>query len=103
MVFYSSIGQTFFVGVFGPAIQEEFSLTHTAWGGIYMIGTLASAIVFIWSGPLIDRYRLPVFALAVCAFMVVACAYMPFVSGPVMLVFGIFLLRHALGNWEKFL
>jgi predicted MFS family arabinose efflux permease len=27
--------------------------------------------------------------------MVVACAYMPFVSGPVMLVFGIFLLRHA--------
>ena len=95
MVFYSSIGQTFFVGVFGPAIQEEFSLTHTAWGSIYMIGTLASAIVFIWSGPLIDRYRLPVFALAVCAFMVVACAYMPFVSGPVMLVFGIFLLRHA--------
>jgi len=95
MVFYSSIGQTFFVGVFGPAIQEEFNLTHTAWGSIYMIGTLASAIVFIWSGPLIDRYRLPVFALVVCAFMVVACAYMPFVSGPVMLVFGIFLLRHA--------
>ena len=59
MVFYSSVGQTFFVGVFGPAIQEEFSLTHTAWGSIYMIGTLASAIVFIWSGPLIDRYRLP--------------------------------------------
>ena len=95
MVFYSSVGQTFFVGVFGPAIQEEFSLTHTAWGSIYMIGTLASAIVFIWSGPLIDRYRLPVFTLAVCAFMVVACAYMPFVSGPVMLVLGIFLLRHA--------
>jgi len=95
MVFYSSIGQTFFVGVFGPPIQEEFDLTHTAWASIYMIGTLASAIVFIWSGPMIDRYRLPGFTLAVCAFMVVACIYMPLVSGPAMLVLGVFLLRHA--------
>ena len=95
MVFYSGIGQTYFVGVFGPEIQSEFNLSHTAWSSVYMIGTLASATLFFWSGPLIDRYRLPGFTLVVCTLMVVACAYMPLISGPVTLVFGIFLLRHS--------
>ena len=95
MVFFSSMGQTFFVGVFGPQIQSEFNLSHTAWSSVYMIGTLASATLFFWSGPLIDRYKLPGFTLVVCILMVAACAYMPFVSGPVTLVLGIFLLRHS--------
>ncbi len=95
MVFFSSMGQTYFVGVFGPQIQSEFNLSHTAWSSVYMIGTLASAMLFFWSGPLIDRYKLPGFTRAVCILMVVACAFMPFVSGPVTLVLGIFLLRHS--------
>ncbi len=36
MTFASSIGQTFFIGAFGPSIQQEFSLSHAEWGGIYM-------------------------------------------------------------------
>ena len=95
MVFFSSMGQTFFVGVFGPQIQSEFNLSHTAWSSVYMIGTLASATLFFWSGPLIDRYKLPGFTLVVCILMVAACAFMPFVSGPVTLILGIFLLRHS--------
>ncbi len=95
MALYSSIGQTFFVGVFGPQIQSEFRLSHTAWSTIYMIGTLASAAVMPWTGNLIDRYRLPGYALAVCGLMVCACGFMPFVTGPSALVLGIFLLRHS--------
>tara|TARA_Y100001934_G_C12289465_1_gene744042 strand:- start:60 stop:1313 length:1254 start_codon:yes stop_codon:yes gene_type:complete len=95
MVFFSSIGQTFFVGVFGPSIQYEFNLSHTVWGSVYMIGTLASALVFFLTGPLIDTYRLPSFTLSVCVFMVIACLFMPLVSNMVMLTIGIFLLRHS--------
>jgi MFS family permease len=95
MALYSSVGQTFLVGVFGPQIQSEFRLTHTAWSTIYMIGTLASAAVMPWSGNLIDRYRLPGYALAVCGLMVCACGFFPFVTGPITLVLGIFLLRHS--------
>ena len=95
MVFYSSIGQTYFVGVFGPQIQSEFNLSHTAWGSVYMVGTLASAILFLWTGPLIDRNSLPGFTLVVATLMVAACAYMPLISGTVTLVLGIFLLRHS--------
>jgi len=95
MTFYSSIGQTFMVGVFGPSIQAEFNLSHTTWGTMYMIGTLASGAVLTWSGSLIDRFRLPVYALCVCGLIVIACGLTALVSGPVGLVLCIFLLRHS--------
>ena len=95
MTFYSSIGQTYMVGVFGPSIQAEFNLSHTTWGTMYMIGTLASGVVLTWSGSLIDRVRLPVYALSVCGLIVAACGFSALVSGPVGLVLCIFLLRHS--------
>ena len=58
MALYSSFGQTYFIGVFGPQIQSEFGLSHTVWGSIYMAGTLASALVMPFTGGLIDRFRL---------------------------------------------
>ena len=95
MTFYSSIGQTYMVGVFGPSIQAEFNLSHTTWGTIFMIGTLTSGVVLTWSGSLIDRVRLPVYALSICGLIVAACGFSAFVSGPVGLVLCIFLLRHS--------
>ncbi|SVB92387.1 uncharacterized protein METZ01_LOCUS245241, partial [marine metagenome] len=50
MALYSSFGQTYFIGIVGPAIQSEFSLSHTLWGTIYMIGTLLSAALLPWTG-----------------------------------------------------
>ena len=40
--FTSSAGQTFFIGVFGPEIRATFTLSHTEWGSIYLVGTLAT-------------------------------------------------------------
>jgi len=53
----SSFGQTFFISVFSGVIRQEFSLTHGAWGAIYSLGTLASAIVMVGAGTLTDRFR----------------------------------------------
>ena len=44
--------------MFGPSIQLEFGLSHTSWGGVYLIGTLGSALVLTYSGSLIDYYKL---------------------------------------------
>ena len=55
MAFASSVGQTFFIGVFGPAVRGEFGLSHTSWSAIYMAGTLLSAAVLTWTGPQIDQ------------------------------------------------
>ncbi len=91
----SSFGQTYFIGVFGPALQGEFSLTHTAWGTIYMAGTLASAAVLPWTGKLLDRFDLRHYTAAVCVLFAAACAVTAAAAGPFALVLAIFLLRQS--------
>ena len=53
----SSFGQTFFISIFAGKIQSYFNLSHGDWGSIYMIGTLASAIVMVWAGTTSDIYK----------------------------------------------
>jgi MFS family permease len=57
LTFLSSFGQTFFIAVFSGEIRDAFGLSHGQWGGIYMLGTMASAAVMIWAGGLTDRFR----------------------------------------------
>ncbi|MGB0798205.1 MAG: MFS transporter, partial [Planktomarina sp.] len=52
LTFTSSFGQTYFISLFAGEIQNTFSLSHGGWASIYLIGTLASAIVMIWAGGL---------------------------------------------------
>ena len=93
--FASSFGQTFFVGLFGPALQAEFGLSHTSWGTVYLIGTLASALLLPFTGKKIDTMDLKTFTLSVCAVMVLAGLFTSMVNGPVMLIIAIFLLRQS--------
>ena len=57
LAFLSSFGQTFFISIFSGHIRAEFELSHAAWGGIYSLGTGASAIVMIWAGISSDYIR----------------------------------------------
>lgn len=93
--FSSSFGQTYFIGVFGPAIQSDFGLSHTAWGAIYMAGTLASASLLPLTGRQIDRFDLRHYTLAVFLLLGLACAFVALISGPITLVLAIFLLRQS--------
>lgn len=93
--FASSFGQTYYIGIFGPAIQTEFGLSHTAWGTIYMLGTLASAIALPWTGKQIDRLDLRLYTAIVGGAAVVACATTALAFSPVMLVVAIFALRQT--------
>ena len=95
LAFASSFGQTFFIGTFGPAIQMEFSLSHTSWGTIYMVGTLGSAALLPWTGKQIDRFDLRPYTALVCILLTIACGFTAFVTTGVMLVFAIFLLRQS--------
>ena len=95
MGFASSFGQTFFVGLFGPALQAEFGLSHTSWGFIYLVGTMASALLLPVTGRKIDQMNLRLFATWVCLLMVFAGVFTSLANGPVMLVIAIFLLRQS--------
>ncbi len=54
----SGFGQTFFIAIFGGALRTEFGLSNGAWGTIYLIGTLASAIVMVALGSAVDHIPL---------------------------------------------
>ncbi len=95
VAFASSFGQTYYIGIFGPAIQSEFGLSHTAWGTIYMLGTLGSALVLPWTGKQIDRLDLRLYTALVGLLAVVACATTALTVNAVMLVAAIFLLRQS--------
>ena len=52
--FFSSFGQSFFLGIFNPSIRNELSITHGQFGSIYASATLASSFLLIWVGKKID-------------------------------------------------
>lgn len=89
----SCFGQTFFIGVFGASIREEFSLTDGDFGAAYMLGTLASAAVIIQLGRLADVMSARPLAVIVTLGLACVCIAMSMVSSWTMLVFVIFGLR----------
>lgn len=93
LTFMSSFGQTFFISIFAGEIRAEFGLSHGAWGGIYSLGTTASAIVMIWAGALTDVFRVRNLGPVILVGLAVACTAMalnPFVW---VLPIVVFLLR----------
>ena len=93
LTFCSSFGQTYFISIFAGEIQAEFGLSHGAWGGIYMIGTLASAAVMVWAGGLTDIFRVRVLGGVVLACLALACISAAAVPNAWALPFVIFFLR----------
>jgi predicted MFS family arabinose efflux permease len=93
LAFMSSAGQTYFIGVFGQGIQADFGLDAGSWGRTYMIGTLASAVLINWTGPLIDRFDLRIFTTGALFGLACACVVMGSVTSPLLLVIAIFMLR----------
>jgi len=76
LTFLSSFGQTYFISVFAGEIREVFALSHGQWGGIYTLGTTASALAMVWAGGLTDRFRVRVLAPVVLTLMAAACLSM---------------------------
>jgi MFS family permease len=93
LAFTSSAGQTYFIGIFGPEIRQTFSLSHTHWGVIYLVGTLSSALVLPWSGQLIDRVDLRLYVAIVVAGLALACVTISLAPTVLALTIAIFLLR----------
>ena len=77
LTFLCSFGQTYFISVFAGEIRAGFGLSHGEWGGIYTLGTTASALVMVWAGGLTDHFRVRVLAPIVLVLMTAACLSWP--------------------------
>lgn len=91
----SGFGQTFYVGLFNPDLRDAFSLGHAQLGGLYSAATLASALILTWSGRLLDRYDMRVYAAATAALLALGCAALAVSRNWLMLAAAMLLLRLA--------
>lgn len=92
LTFLSGFGQTYFISVFAGEIRAEFGLSNGQWGGIYTLGTTASALLMVWAGGLADRFRVRALGASVLVLLSCACL-MTSVSSAWLLPVVIFALR----------
>ncbi len=93
LTFCSSFGQTYFISIFAGEIRAAFGLSHGQWGGIYTMGTMASAAVMVFAGGLTDRFRARSIGALALAFLALACLAMATVPSVWLLPVVIFALR----------
>lgn len=91
----SSFGQTYFISLYAAEIKGAFSLSDGAFGTIYSVGTLASAAVLLWTGPLIDKIDLRLYMAAIFVGLAGAALLMSTAQSVPVLIFTIFLLRQC--------
>ena len=91
--FFSSFGQSYFIGIFNPSIRSDLSITHGQFGTIYASATLLSSLVLVWIGKKIDDMDVFKFSLFVIILLSFACYFFSTITILPFLFFGIFLLR----------
>ena len=93
--FFSSFGQSYFLGLFNSSIRDALSITHGQFGTIYASATLCSSLLLIWVGKKIDDVNIFKFALFVIILLSFACFFFSKVSSVFLLFIAIFLMRFS--------
>ncbi|MDA7582774.1 MFS transporter [Candidatus Pelagibacter sp.] len=91
--FFSSFGQSFFLGLFNSSIRDALSITHGQFGSIYASATLLSSLILVWIGKKIDDFNILKFASYVITLLAVSCFLFSKISSLVFLFLSIFLMR----------
>ena len=93
--FFSSFGQSFFLGLFNTSIRNELSITHGQFGSIYASATLLSSFVLIWFGKKIDDINISKFAFFVILLLSFSSFFFSTISSTLILFLAIFLMRFS--------
>jgi MFS family permease len=93
--FFSSFGQSYFLGLFNSSIREALSISHGQFGSIYASATLCSSLLLIWVGKKIDDVNIFKFAFFVIILLSFACFFFSRVTSVFLLFIAIFLMRFS--------
>ena len=93
--FFSSFGQSFFLGLFNSSIRDALSITQGQFGSIYASATLLSSFLLIWVGKKIDDINIFKFAFFVTLLLSFSCFFFSKISSIVFLFIAIFLMRFS--------
>ena len=93
--FFSSFGQSFFLGLFNAPIRNELGITHGQFGNIYASATIISSILLIWVGKKIDEYQIIYYSFFVIILLFLSCLFFSLINSIYLLAAGIFLMRFS--------
>ena len=93
--FFSSFGQSFFLGIFNTSIRNELSITHGQFGSIYASATLLSSFILIWLGKKIDDINIFKFAFIVIFLLAFSSFIFSKISSITFLFIAILLMRFS--------
>ena len=93
--FFSSFGQSFFLGLFNSSIRDTLSITQGQFGSIYASATLLSSFLLIWVGKKIDDINIFKFAFFVTLLFSFSCFFFSKISSIIFLFIAIFLMRFS--------
>ena len=93
--FFSSFGQSFFLGLFNSSIRDALSITQGQFGTIYASATLLSSFLLIWVGKKIDDINIFKFAFFVTLLLSFSCFFFSKISSITFLFIAIFLMRFS--------
>ena len=91
--FFSSFGQSYFLGLFNSSIRDALSISHGQFGSIYASATLLSSFLLIWIGKKIDDVNVIKFAFFVVIFLSISSFSFSKINSVVYLFIAIFLMR----------
>jgi predicted MFS family arabinose efflux permease len=91
--FFSSFGQSFFLGLFNAPIRNELGITHGQFGSIYASATICSSLLLIWVGKKIDDYRILNYSFFVVILLFASTLFFSFINSVYFLAVAIFLMR----------
>ena len=91
--FFSSFGQSYFIGIFNSSVRADLSITHGQFGTIYASATLLSSLILIWVGKKIDDMNVFRFSMFVIFLLSFATYFFSTIKVVPLLFIGIFLLR----------
>jgi MFS family permease len=91
--FFSSFGQSFFIGLFNSDIRVDLNISHGQFGSIYAFATLLSSLCLIWIGKKIDDFKLINFSFLVIFLLFFSTIFFSSINNIYFLFFGIFFLR----------
>ena len=93
--FFSSFGQSYFLGLFNSSIREALSITHGQFGSIYASATLCSSLLLIWVGKKIDKYQIIHYSFFVILLLFLSSLFFSIINSIYFLAVGIFLMRFS--------
>ena len=93
--FFSSFGQSFFLGLFNTSIRNELNISHGQFGSIYASATIISSLVLIWFGKKIDEFKLFNYSFVVIFLLFFSTFFFSLISNVYLLVIAIFLMRFS--------